>query len=66
VPRLSIVIPVLGDPRKLDDTLVSVLENRPAHCEILVVHNEPYDDPYQLSNEVCFIEAWRVRTWASV
>ena len=57
--KLSIVIPVLGDPRKLDDTLVSVLENRPAHCEILVIHNEPYDDPYQLRNEVTFVEAWR-------
>ena len=57
MPRLSIIIPLLGDPRKLDDTLVSVLENRPAHCEVLVVHNRPYDDPYQLSDEVCFIEA---------
>jgi hypothetical protein len=49
---------VLGDPRKLDDTLVSVLENRPAQCEVLVIHNEPYDDPYQLGNEVTFVEAW--------
>jgi hypothetical protein len=59
VPRLSIVIPVLGDPRQLDDTLLSVLENRPANCEILVVHNEPYHDPYHLSDEVRFVEAER-------
>jgi hypothetical protein len=59
VPRLSIVIPVLGNPRQLDDTLVSVLENRPEHCEILVVHNGPYDDPYQLGDEVVLIEAPR-------
>ena len=57
MPRLSIVIPVLGDSQQLDDTLVSVLENRPANCEILVVHNEPYHDPYHLSDEVQFVEA---------
>jgi len=57
VIRLSIVIPLLGDSRRLDDTLVSVLENRPQSCEIIVVHNEPYEDPYQLDGEVRFIEA---------
>ena len=59
MPRLSIVIPVLGDPQQLDDTLLSVLENRPANCEILVVHNQPYHDPYNLSDEVRFVEAER-------
>jgi hypothetical protein len=59
VLRLSIVIPVLGDQKLLDDTLVSVLENRPANCELLVVHNEPYSDPYELAGEVQFIEAPR-------
>jgi len=57
VSRLSIIIPVLGDGISLDDTLVSVLENRPADSEILVVHNLPYDDPYQLGDEVRFIAA---------
>jgi GT2 family glycosyltransferase len=57
VPRLSIVIPVLGDLKPLDDTLVSILEDRPANCELLVVHNTPYDDPYELAGEVQFIEA---------
>ncbi len=55
--RLSIVIPVLGKLKKLEDTLLSVLENRPAQCEIIVVLNEPYDDPYELAGEVCFIQA---------
>ncbi len=59
MPRLSIVIPVLGDPQQLDDTLVSVLENRPVNCEILVVHNEPYADPYALADEVLFVAADR-------
>lgn len=57
VARLSIVIPVLGKLKKLEDTLISVLENRPAQSEILVVLNEPYDDPYELAGEVCFIQA---------
>lgn len=63
VSRLSIIIPVLGNPTLLDDTLVSVLENRPAHCEILVVHAKPYDDPYDLAGEVRFIEAGRKAGW---
>jgi hypothetical protein len=57
VVRLSIVIPVLGKLKKLEDTLVSVLENRPVRCEIVVVLNEPYDDPYELAEEVCFVQA---------
>jgi hypothetical protein len=59
VPRLAIVIPVLNGLKKLEDTLVSVLANRPAGCEIIVVLNEPYDDPYQLRGEVCFVDAAR-------
>jgi GT2 family glycosyltransferase len=57
VVRLSIVIPVLGQLKKLEDTLVSVLASRPAQCEIVVVLNERYDDPYELAGEVRFIEA---------
>jgi GT2 family glycosyltransferase len=56
---LSIVIPVLGNQQPLDDTLVSILENRPANCELVVVHNAPYDDPYGLADEVRFVEAPR-------
>src|SRR5512135_581399 len=57
VVRLSVVIPVLGRLHKLEDTLVSVLENRPAGSEIVVVLNEPYEDPYDLTGEVNFIKA---------
>jgi hypothetical protein len=55
VPRLSIIIPCLGGAAEFDGTLVSVLQNRPADCEVLVVHSEPYGDPYGLSQEVRFI-----------
>jgi hypothetical protein len=57
VPRLSIVIPCLGGASDFDGVLVSVLQNRPADCEIIVVHGEAYDDPYRLSGEVSFIHA---------
>jgi hypothetical protein len=55
--RLSILIPVLNKLKKLEDTLVSILENRPVNCQIVVVLNEPYADPYQLCGEVCFVQA---------
>lgn len=55
MPRLSIVIPCLGGAAEFDGTLVSVLSHRPADCEVLVVHTERYDDPYELSDEVEFV-----------
>jgi len=57
VPRLSIVIPCQGGAAEFDATLVSVLQNRPANCEVLVVHTERYDDPYGLAAEVDFQRA---------
>ncbi len=61
MPRLSCVIPVAGSGKALETaaletTLVSVLENRPAGCEVIVVHNRPYADPYALQDEVRFVE----------
>jgi hypothetical protein len=43
-----------GHPAEFEDTLVSVLQNRPPQCEVLVVHAHRYDDPYDLSDEVLF------------
>jgi hypothetical protein len=56
VPRLSCVIPAVGTTQDLETTLVSVLEKRPEDCEIIVVHNKPYADPYGLKDEVRFVE----------
>lgn len=55
--QLSIILPVPGNPAQMEDTLVSVLANRPAECEILVVLNQAYDDPYDLAGEVSFHRA---------
>lgn len=56
IPRISIVVPVGSSIRSFEDTLVSVLENRPAGCEILVAHDGNYDDPFNLDGEVRFVK----------
>lgn len=56
-PRLSIVIPTTTDTTALEETLVSVLENRPDDCEIVVVHACDYADPWNISDEVRFVKA---------
>ncbi|MDA8744011.1 glycosyltransferase family 2 protein [Rubripirellula amarantea] len=57
VPRLSIVVPLLGDSTRFESTLISVLENRPEHCEVIVCHDGSYDDPFDLCDEVRFAVA---------
>jgi hypothetical protein len=56
VPRLSIIIPLRGAAEPFEATLASVLQNRPNACEVLVPHAGPYPDPYDLADEVRFIE----------
>lgn len=55
MPRISIIIAHQHDQR-LEDTLLSVLESRPRDCEIIVAHDGSYSDPYQLADEVLFVE----------
>ncbi len=55
--RLTILIPFVGNTELLEDTLVSVLENRPSRCEVLVVLGRPYEDPYDVGDEVRFVRA---------
>ena len=54
--RLSIIVPLMGNLQRFEETLVSVLENRPERSEVVVVTNRPYDDPYALRGEVAFVE----------
>ena len=56
-PRLSIVIPAPGDEATLEETLVSVPENRPEDSEIVVVLGFGYHDPWSVGEEVRFIQA---------
>lgn len=56
-PGLSIVIPATSDTAALEDTLVSVLESRPDDCEIVVALGCEYDDPWNIRDEVRFVQA---------
>ena len=55
--RLSIVIPCLGGAAEFDAALVAVLQHRPAHCEVLVIHRDEYLDPYDLAGDVRFLHS---------
>lgn len=57
MPRISIVIPTLHNTEALETTLLSVLEHRPPRSEILVVLGCLYEDPYDLKQEIRFIQA---------
>jgi hypothetical protein len=57
MPRLSIIIPAVSTVEALESTLVSVLQNRPADAEVIVVLGHKYADPYSLSGEVEFLQA---------
>lgn len=56
-PTLSIVIAAPGDAVALEDTLVSVLEKRPAGSEVIVALGCAYDDPWNIREEVTFVQA---------
>lgn len=56
-PLLSIVIPAPADTTALENTLVSVLENRPSDCEVVVALGCEYDDPWNIRDEVRFVHA---------
>ena len=43
------------DHAAFEETLASVLANRPAGCEILVAHDGSYDDPFEIGQEVRFV-----------
>ena len=55
--RFSIIIPFSGNAQQLEESLVSVLENQPDDCQIVVVLNGVYNDPYDLKDEICFVHA---------
>ncbi|TWU08058.1 hypothetical protein [Stieleria varia] len=57
IPRVSIIVPQAAENDSFESTLVSVLENRPTGCEVLVAHDGHYRDPFALGDEVDFIDA---------
>lgn len=55
--RLTIIVPYDRDEAAFETTLVSVLENRPDHSEVVVTHDGSYSDPFDLGDEVRFVIA---------
>jgi len=51
------VIPAPSDVVALEDTLVSVLEKRPPDTEVIVALGCAYDDPWNIRDEVTFVQA---------
>jgi len=51
------VIPAPSDVAALEETLVSVLEKRPADAEVIVALGCDYDDPWNIREEVTFVQA---------
>ena len=56
-PELSIVVPAAADVEALEETLVSVLEHRPIGSEVVVALGCDYDDPWNIREEVRFVQA---------
>jgi hypothetical protein len=56
-PELSIVVPAPADVQALEETLVSVLENRPTDAEVVVALGCDYADPWSIGEEVRFVRA---------
>lgn len=54
---ISIIVPHTGQIERFEDTLASVLRHRPSNSQLIVVHDGSYDDPYDLSGEVHFVDA---------
>lgn len=61
--RLSIVVACFDRTDLLEETLIGVLQNRPRNCEVLVVHDGRYQDPYDLKDEVRFIKVEQSTGW---
>ena len=53
--RLSIVVPATNVVA-LEETLISVLEHRPDACDVIVALGVPYDDPWNIRDEVTFVD----------
>lgn len=57
IPRLTIIVPHFGETESFENSLASVLQHRPDDCEILVPHAGDYNDPFELGDEVRFVDA---------
>ena len=55
--RFSIIVPLIGENHLFENTLAAVLRYRPNDCQVIVVHDGNYGDPFDLDGEVKFVNA---------
>lgn len=53
--QLTVIVPATS-VATLEETLVSVLEHKPDGCEVVVALGESYDDPWNIREEVTFVD----------
>lgn len=56
-PRFSIVVPLVGDVDLFEQTLASLLRDRLADTEVILVHDGTYEDPHALADEITIVDA---------
>ncbi len=55
--RYSMIVPVVGQPATLDDTLASILRDLPSDSEVILVHDGAFEDAYNIGEEVILVDA---------
>ena len=55
--QFSIIVPVVGQPEALDDTLASILREVPSDSEVFLVHDGTFIDNYNISAELTVIDS---------
>ena len=53
----SVIVPVVGQPTALDDTLASILRDIPDGSEVILVHDGSFEDSYNIGQEVTLVDA---------
>lgn len=55
--RYSVIVPVVGQPSALDDTLASILRDIPEGSEVILVHDGTFEDNYNIGEELTLVDA---------
>jgi hypothetical protein len=55
--KYSVIVPVVGQPSALDDTLASVLRDVPNGSEVILVHDGTFEDKYNIGEELTLVDA---------
>ena len=53
----SVIVPVVGQPTALDDTLASILRDIPDGSEVILVHDGTFEDSYNICEELTLVDA---------